>query len=314
MKTRIWLIAAVGVLGVAGGVHAWYGKGHQAMTTLAVRALPGELPGFFRQGAGEVAHVSVDPDLFRLKENPELRSEEVPEHYIDLELLEDGDPNRERPRLGTLTSLPADRYGLVQLCAKRNIDPAKVGFLPYAIVEWTQRLTIAFAEHRKWPADKAVQAKCLVYAGLLAHYAQDLCQPLHTTIHYDGKLVDGQKVGAGVHAKVDALLDGLAAPASGASRPATARMPASLPAMEAKAFEQLMPAVLAELNRSHALVDKVYELAKQFPEPNEPLDADSPAGQFAAQRAAAGASFTASLYLTAWRDSASFPLPEWHER
>ena len=47
-------------------------------------------------------------------------------------------------------------------------------------------LAVAFAEYRKWPDNPMIQHKCFLYAGFLAHYAQDMCQPLHLTINFDG--------------------------------------------------------------------------------------------------------------------------------
>src|SRR5581483_6890740 len=96
---------------------------------------------------------------------------EGPEHYLDSELLKD------RP-------LPPTRYRFIALCAELNLDPSKVGLVPYAIAEGTERLAIAFAEHRKWPQNPYIQQKALVYAGRLAHYSCDLCMPLHTTIDH----------------------------------------------------------------------------------------------------------------------------------
>ncbi len=54
------------------------------------------------------------------------------------------------------------------------------------MTEWTFRLTITLAEYRRWPDNPAIRAKCLVYAGILAHCAEDVRTPLHATIHRDG--------------------------------------------------------------------------------------------------------------------------------
>ncbi len=288
---RLWLVGGLATLACLGSVQAWYGPGHDLATKAATAALPAGLPAFFRTGAQTIAHCSADPDLFRLREQPELRDGEVPEHYFDLELLA-GEP------------VPATRYAFVKLCAAKGLRPEAVGLLPYAIVEWTQRLTLAFAEHRKWPANKHVRAKCLVYAGILAHYAQDACQPLHTTIHYDGRVKeDGSSPRSGIHAKVDALLQKVkVAPKALAGR------------IRPAAFDKLMPAVVAEIKRSHALLDKVYELESQLPLAEAPLPGDSKVARFAEERLGAAAKFTASLYLTAWKNSARLALPDWHKR
>ncbi|MHC4716571.1 MAG: phospholipase C/P1 nuclease family protein [Planctomycetota bacterium] len=285
-KRYTWI--GLAVLAVSAGIcPAWHGPGHIRATGLAGQALPKDMPGFFTAGLKTVAHCSVDPDLFRLRANPELRDGEVPEHFIDLELLAG-------------EKLPRKRSEFIALCRRRKLDPAKVGYLPYAVVEWTQRLTIALAEHRRWPDNLHIRTKCLVYAGILSHYAQDACQPLHTTIHYDGRAKpDGSSPRTGVHAKVDALLHKAPAPAA-KIRPTVCK--------------DLFAAVVARIRRSHALVGKVYEIGRHFPDVDAPLPADSPAAGFATERLKACADFTASLYLTAWRNAAKVELPEWHKR
>ena len=72
--------------------------------------------------------------------------------------------------------------------------------------------------------------------------------------------------------------------------------------------------MLAEIDRSHALVERVYELAGAIPAGDGPLPADSPVAPFAAERMRAAARFTASLYLTAWKDSSAIKLPAWYKR
>ena len=149
---------------------AWHGKGHDRAARMAVAATAEQMPAFFRKGVGAVA-----PDLFTRPIGPDqLHKATSPEHYFDVEQLGGA-------------KVPPLRYDLIVWCVKKGIHPSKVGLLPYAITEWTQRLSVALAEHRKWPDNPHIRAKALVYAGMLAHYAADLCQPLHTTIHYDGR-------------------------------------------------------------------------------------------------------------------------------
>lgn len=270
---------------------AWYAKGHDAATRTTVASLPAEMPAFFVQGVDTIANCSGDPDLFALKIAPQLRDEEAPEHYLDVEMLK-GAP------------LPPLRSEYVALCAKKGVEASKVGFLPYAIAEYTQRLTLCFAQYRKWPANPAIQAKTLIYAGVLAHYAEDMAQPLHTTVDFDGRVnADGASPRSGIHNKVDALFEKLTA---GPKELAKDAKPAP--------FADLMSAIFDELNRSHALVDRVYELEAELPAPDAPLAPDSKAAQFALERMQRAATFTSSLYLTAWQDSAKIEVPEWVNR
>lgn len=281
------LIALISAFAAQG----WYAKGHDVATRTTAASLPADAPAFFVQGVDTMANCSGDPDLFALRIVPQLRDQEGPEHYLDVEMLKG-------------ETLPALRYEYVALCAKKGIDASKVGFLPYAIAEYTQRVTLCFAEYRKWPNNPAIQAKTLVYAGVLAHYAQDMAQPLHTTVDFDGRVnADDTSPRTGIHNKVDALFGKLTA---GPKELAKDVKPAP--------FADLMSAIFDELNRSHALVDRVYELEAELPAPDAPLAPDSKAAQFAIERMQRAATFTSSLYLTAWQDSAKIEVPEWVNR
>ena len=287
-----WIALLAIVLTPPHVARAWHAEGHRRATRLAVAALPKEMPRFLTDGAATAAHSSVDPDLFTRPIGPDvLHAAEAPEHYFDLELL------------GSYTP-PPKRYDFLRWSFGKNLPPGKVGLAPYAVTEWTYRLAVAFAEHRKWPASTHVLRKCLVYAGILCHYAADSCMPLHTTIHYDGRArPDGSSPRSGIHPKTDALPGKLPAKA--------------LPTIDPKAiqpFNDLFPAVMAQLRQSHTLVERVYELEKHLPALDKPLKAKSPAAAFAVERLKASATFTARILRTAWEDSKKIELPSWHLR
>lgn len=288
----VWAAVLIAIL-IVGSAGAWHGPGHDLAARGGLAATPNELPAFFRDGADTIAHCALDPDNFTKPiATGMLHQAEAPEHYIDMELVDDID------------KLPPNRYAFLETVYARGRKPVEVGLVPYAVTEWTQRLTVAFAEHRAWPKDPAIQAKCLVYAGILSHYAADLCQPLHTTIHYDGRVIKGAKTVRGIHKKLDAALGKLAG------------LPATQPGPDVRVapFGNTFAAVIAELKRSHALVGRVYELEADLPAYEAPLRADSPAVAFLRERAAASQRFIGSLFLAAWRDSEKTKLPEWHHR
>ena len=287
--TKILIAFALTVAATLSVAPAWHGPGHDKADRLAAAGLGKDMPAFFAAGVDTIAHCAADPDVFRLKVHPQLRDAEAPEHYFDLE-----------PLAGS--QIPPTRSAFMALCAKKHLAARQVGTAAYAVVEWTQRLTIAFAEHRKWPGNKHIQAKCLVYAGLLSHYAQDVCQPLHTTIHFDGRAnKDGSSPRTGIHARVDALLQ----KARADTKPAD---------LKPVVYEDLFAAVQAEIGRSHKLVDRVYELDKAIPAEDKPIPSGSAVARFTEERLRACAHFTASLFLTAWKDSAKVKLPRWLNR
>ncbi len=283
-----WAFAAVALLLMTEATRAWHEEGHRRIARDGLARTRGHVPDFLADRADAVAEASLDPDVFAWRTvTPQLRAAERPEHYIDLELLGGAE-------------LPATRSDFIALCAARGIRPEHVGYLPYAITEWTQRLAFALAEHRRRPGDEAVRRRCVVYAGMLAHYAADAAQPLHTTIHYNGRAgADGKSPRSGIHDKVDDLAGKVkAVPAGATPTPA--------------APDELFARVTAEIGRSHALVDRVYELEGQLPADGQPL-AEGAVTDFAAIRLAVAVAFLSDLYATAWAMSAEVELPTWYD-
>ena len=271
---------------------AWWSEGHGILTRAAVKTAPDEMPEFFYAGSKMIAHCAFDPDVSKNRGTPVVRSSEHSEHYIDLELL-DG------------RSLPKNRYEYIQLCTEIGVRPEKVGLLPYAVAEWTERLAVAFAEHRKWPNNQFIQNKCLVYAGFLAHYAQDMCQPLHLTIDYNGRRQpDGTFLHKGIHEKMDSLIQFLEMKPTDLAE-----------AQEITPFDDLMGDISKSVESGHALVDKVYDLADSLPNALDKNWAPVPeVVEFARERARESVRQTASLYLTAWKISKTVILPSWLDR
>lgn len=269
---------------------AWWGGGHEIFTQASVKVLPEEIPEFFRAAFAEdaIAHVAHDPDLARNRGTPNARAAESPQHYFDVELLQG------RPF--------ADNLGAhIRLCAELGTSYHSVGTLPYVLAEWTERLAIAFKEHRKWPDNPIIQSKCFVYAGFVAHYAQDMCQPLHLTVHFNGRAKpDGSSPGTGIHENVDALVGRLKLKANDLAKD-----------QEILPVEELLPAIFQQIKAGHRLVDSVYDLEEDLKNYQEPTPA---LVDFTNERAREAVRWTAALYLTAWRMSDDISLPGWLNR
>ena len=280
----IWIAVVAGLLAVP--AQAWWGDGHGILTEGAVLALPEDVPAFFRQGGNMASHVVFDPDLFKNRRASLLSHAEHGEHYFDLEYL----GNR---------AIPAKRFDFIALCFELQLDPPRVGMAPYAIAEWTERLAVAFAEHRQWPENEAIQQKCLVYAGLLAHYAEDICQPLHATRDFDGKKQeDGTVIGKGIHEKVDSSVERLGfAPEDLAAE------------QDIVVFDSLMKAIIAQIRESNGRVEEVYALLDHWED-----ESNARVRTLTLELARTAVRFTASLYLTAWHQSAEIRLPRWLQR
>jgi hypothetical protein len=285
---RVALALAAAAWLVAAPARGWFTGGHQRAARAAVAVLPGDLPAFFRNGEAAIAGSAGDPDLFKGVDDPAvatLRRAEQPEHYVDVERLPEG-------------PLPANRTEYAALLQELGRPPGEVGSLTLAVTEWSQRLTLCFVEHRARPRDPHVRAKCLVFAGELAHYAADLAQPLHTTIHHNGRArPDGSSPGTGIHFKVDALFQ---------RRLFDERE--AIAGLDAQPFADLAAGIADELRASHARVARVYELERWLE--NDGGRPRSEVAQFARERFRATALFVARLFTTAWRTSQRLELPE----
>jgi hypothetical protein len=261
---------------------AWWVKGHEAVVKAAVLILPSDMPVFFRAGATALAQGAGDPDRWKNRGASFLRPAESPDHYIDLEDYQ-GKP------------FPEDRYKAIALLYQLGARPERTGMLPYALMEHFDRLSVAFYDYRQNPDDDAVRGKCLVYAGVLSHYTGDAAMPLHTTRDYDGrKQPDGSILQKGIHASIDSFPEKFNLTGEQIARGLAARN-------EPDPWKR----VAAEIDASHQLVDRCYELDRlgAFTTPTEASRA------FILERCRSGAQFTADLFYAAWKRSATFRPP-----
>lgn len=268
---------------LAGMASGWWVKGHESVTEAAAARLPDEMPAFFRNAGKTLAHFSGDPDRWKNRETPFLRAAEEANHYLDLEDL-NGQP------------LPAQhRFAGMDKIRTLGKDPVKVGLLPYSILEGYEKLVCAFADYRKDPENEAVRMKCLVYAGTLAHYTGDSAMPLHTTIHFDGRVqADGSKLQKGIHAKLDGFPEKFKLTPEEICR-----------GLDPQPIGDPWEHVMAFLAESHTHIDKCYELdaAGAFENPTDASRA------FVLSRCRAGARFTLDLWWAAWKKSETLPPP-----
>lgn len=289
MKPLLFLFALLALVRPA---HAWWPEGHSIIAAGAVQALPDEVPIWFRAGAGQVAHDAQDPDVQKDKTLPLMTEREYPQHFIDWELI------------GADAPLPPTRRAFYAKCAELKVDPFDVGELPYSLAEWTGRLTMDFAEARKFPGNAYIQNKALVTAGILSHYSGDACMPLHTTLDYDGRTgADGKSPRSGIHARVDSLIEVLKLTPDQLSASQTI---APLP--------DLWKGIETQLRESRTHINQTYALEAGLP-PEKGDYTPSPAVEtFTLERGRMASRFTAQLFLTAWRDSEKVVLPAWLKR
>ncbi len=271
----------------AGPLSGWSFEGHRSITRTAIDLLSPEVP-LDRDAIDIAIEGSVFPDLSRPVSLPELNDLEYPQHYINLE------------RLGNRV-LPSTRSAYLRLVSSldESWTMGSVGTLPYALTEATQRLATVFRQMTADPESPRLQWLAQHYAGVLAHYAEDLCQPLHTSVDHDGRaLSDGSSPMTGIHNKVDRLFE---------TAPVDDQPSSEDPAVEE--YEDVFAAVVTELMRSHALVDRVYQLEPDIQSASVSGEVTTELEAFVRERFSTATRFTASLIQTAWKLSETVKLP-----
>lgn len=296
------------VLGAAApqGALAWGNTGHRLIGIAATRALPAEIPAFLRrpQAAADLGELAREPD--RTKDSGETHDKDRnPAHFVDVE--DDG------RILGgpTLATAPTTRAAYEAALRAAGTDQWKAGYLPYSIIDRSQRLAKEFAiwrvlvaaernprwrRHQAWFAEDRRRREALMLGvlGDLAHFVGDGSQPLHVSAHFNGwgdypnpkgytsAKVHGPFESAFVRASVglDMVRSRMTPPVSGG------------PALEAR--------VAAYLMTTNRQVEPFYALEKD----GGFARGDPRGAAFAAERLAAGASELRDLIVVAWRASA----------
>lgn len=315
-QTLLWLAALAGAAAPALG---WNAHGHRTVTYLALDAMAAHMdeatPAWLLDAAarGRIAHQSGEPDRWRALRMAALAHENSPDHYIDLEQLED---------FGlTLQTVPPLRneYLKAMILAKHQ-HPERVrpydegrdrertkewpGFLPHAIAEHyaklaacykTVRILEALGEPESSPRLQQARANAEYHMGVLAHFVGDAAQPLHTTVHHHGWTGDnpnGYTTDYGIHSYVDGRLLEIHALGYDSLRGA----PVACATVNA---DDPWEGVSAYIARSFSRVEPLYRLHR-----DGELEADR-GKAFMAERLTDAAGMLAGLYAAAW--SASEP-------
>ena len=162
-STIIRIIFLAGLFGYPLPIKAFGFQAHRIINRQAVYALPPELLGNFKPHVEELSARAVEPDK---------RAHSVPgeaqRHYIDLDIFPEWS---------------ASQYPRERSLAEKLLGDSVVksnGVLPWHIHRMSHRLTRAFKQ-----ADKS---EIIRLAAHLGHYVADACTPLHTTMHYNGRL------------------------------------------------------------------------------------------------------------------------------
>lgn len=285
-------LTAAMLLAACSTAFAWDAAGHRTVAWLALDALPADAPAFLKDPATREAVTwnAAEPDRWRGEKNPFLMNGTYMDHFIDVEDLAAFDM--------TLDTVPMLRYRFVAAAALArqkwpagkdgNLRPYDAkkdqsgqqefpGFVAHAICEQQARLTNQFKTWRmlkklndpaRAPQVQMAEANILSTMGVLAHYAGDTAQPLHTTKHYNGWAADAPNPdGFTQDRKLHAMIDGglireFSIDYDVCKAAATKATAASAPTMDAKDASSAWGYTISYIKRSHDRVIPLYRLEK----------------------------------------------------
>lgn len=276
----------------------WGADGHRMAARAASRALPREVPRFFREAGEQLAWLGPEPDRWKRREFREMDQAWRYDHYIDLENIPPDSRAWEAPH----------RYAFVRSLIRDGVDRPErdVGFLPFAILELQQRLTVLWTRWHEAGSRRDrefLEARILDDAGVLGHYVTDASQPHHTTVHFDGwNAASGAAEPnpeafteeRGFHGRFEsAFVSAHVREGSvGAAVPRRAR--------DLGSVAEVREAVWDFIEGSHANVEALYRLEKRVGfDPGRAPDPE--ARDFTEARLAAGAEMLRDLWWTAYR-------------
>jgi hypothetical protein len=270
----------------------WWSEGHEVEAKVAASTLPSEIPEFFRRSGDELAYLCNEPDRWRESGKAQaLESFDVPSHWFAIERSPE--------------SLPPTRYEFIAFLyrtgglADGKLTVKDFGMAPYAIAEGSEMLTETF---RMWRAagpgarKRQIEQAAIHAAGILCHYATDMAQPLHASVHIQGWKAgfpnpEGYSGGI-IHRRFEEYADGAIHAGKVTAEGIAKRVGAP------KAIEGWIEAAVGHARRTNSSVEKLYALDRAAPFGSGKESEDARA--LVEERLTAGSEMLRNLWYTAW--------------
>ena len=288
MRTVIAALCGLVLLSMPVSIRAWGMDIHRLLTRRALEGLPPELKPFFAVQRDFVSEHAADPDLWRVMALKGELGEEDPNHYLDLDGLDDPPPFKNVPREWKA------------FVAKYGLDRAnRMGRIPWRAEEIYNRLVTTFEDIGKATGSTYAGDNARYLSAVLSHYIEDAHVPFHATTNNDGQLTNQR----GIHSRFETEL---------VQRNLTTLALSPVAIRPMGAVRDFMFDTLIE---SQSLVDAALLADRKAAEGREFYDD----GYFAAFRAGAGpivekrmsaaSSAVASVIVKAWQQAGKPKLP-----
>jgi hypothetical protein len=187
MRACAAAILAVVLLLLPVSTRAWGLDVHRSITRRAIAGLPDGLKAFYAARADFISEHAVDPDMWRMVGVKGDLGDEEPNHFLDIDGLDDPRPFKNVPR-------DWDAY-----VAKYGAERAnRTGRIPWRTEEIYKKLVERFQEAGKNPNGFGAENAAYLSA-IIAHYIEDAHQPFHGVISYDGQATNQR----GIHARFE---------------------------------------------------------------------------------------------------------------
>lgn len=168
---------------------AWGVDVHRDITARALDGLPPEIAPFFLERRDFIVEHAVDPDLWRVVGLSGEMGPEDPNHYLDIDGLDELPP---------FDGVPRARAAFLARYGRERAERA--GRLPWRVGDVYTKLVDALRRTGTGAPYAADNARYL--AAVLAHYVEDSFVPFHAVLNHDGQLTNQQ----GLHARFETTL------------------------------------------------------------------------------------------------------------
>ena len=170
--------------------NAWGLDVHRLITRRAIAGLPAGLRPYYAARADFISEHSVDPDMWRLVGLKGERGDEDPNHFLDIDGLDEPRP---------FANVPRDWDAYVARYGAERAN--RMGRLPWRVEEMYRLLVSRFQDAAKNPSGWGAENAAYVSA-VIAHYVEDAHVPFHAVVNYDGQSTNQR----GIHSRFESEL------------------------------------------------------------------------------------------------------------
>jgi hypothetical protein len=289
MRRLVAALVLVLIVAAPSSTGAWGLDVHRWITRRAIEGLPAAIRPFYLARIDFIAEHSVDPDMWRIVGLKTERGDEDPNHFLDIDGLDEPRP---------FTGVPRDWDAYVQRYGAERAN--RMGRLPWRVEEIYRLLVQRFQEAAKNPNAPGYALDNAAYlSAVLAHYVEDAHQPFHGVTSYDGQATNQR----GIHSRFETELP-LRHRAVLRLAPVTIR-----PVPDVKAF------IFERLVEDESLVAGILDADRRATSGREFYDDVYYASFLKGSRAvlerrlSEAASGVASVIVAAWTEGGKPPLP-----